>query len=60
MSELSPAIEVTAAENAIREGQGAPSPILPKAVVKSSAAMHQILLNNDPSEAAKILGIDES
>eukprot|EP00973_Karenia_brevis_P084824 11768966-Karenia_brevis.AAC.1 len=42
MSELPPAIELTAAENSIREGEGAPSPILPKSVVKSSEAMHQI------------------
>eukprot|EP00973_Karenia_brevis_P086674 12018557-Karenia_brevis.AAC.1 len=60
MSELSPAIEVTAAENAIREGQSAPSPILPKSVVKPSEAMHQSLLKKDSAEAAKLLGIDES
>eukprot|EP00973_Karenia_brevis_P012699 1723157-Karenia_brevis.AAC.1 len=60
MSELSPAREVTKAENIIREGQGAPSLILPKSSVQTSEDMHAIILNNDPTEAAKFLGIDEN
>eukprot|EP00973_Karenia_brevis_P010593 1435161-Karenia_brevis.AAC.1 len=59
MSELSPAREVTEAENFIREGQGAPSPILPKSSVQTSEHMHAVLLSNDPIAAAKILGMDE-
>eukprot|EP00973_Karenia_brevis_P021114 2903779-Karenia_brevis.AAC.1 len=60
MRELSPPREIKAAENVIKSGDVAPSPIVPGSVVKSSERMHQILLTKGVEEAANMLGIDES
>eukprot|EP00973_Karenia_brevis_P040532 5605147-Karenia_brevis.AAC.1 len=60
MSELSPVIAVTKVENVIKDGQVAPSPILPKSSIYRSEEMHAILLNKDTLEAAQLLGTDSS